>query len=241
MTTFSTGAALMDARLQGQARALGLQRSYFDLREFARAKRETIDLSVNAETGVLFVHVPKCAGTTIIRQRPLAHGHRSAEFFKWRDPALFERCFTFGFTRNPYDRLVSAFHYLRSDKTSVRDGEFGRQTVGHYADFQAFAADLKNNATRRRALGWVHFLPQSYYLCDRRGNVLVDYVGRTETFADNLDHINEKTGLDLQNVRERSVPRDDWRNFYTKETLRYAEEIYAEDFDLFGYDRISDL
>ena len=105
MTTFSTRAALMDARLQGAARGLGLQRSYFDLREYVRARRETIDLSVNDRTGVLFVHVPKCAGTTSIRQIPLAHGHRSAEFFLWRDPALFERCFTFGFVRNPYDRL----------------------------------------------------------------------------------------------------------------------------------------
>jgi len=51
MTTFSTGAAMMDARLQGQARALGLQRAYFDLREYTRARRERLDLSVNRATG----------------------------------------------------------------------------------------------------------------------------------------------------------------------------------------------
>lgn len=239
MTTFSTRAALLDARLQGQSRGLGLQRAYFDLREYARARREVIDLSVNAETGVLFVHVPKCAGTTIIRQKPVAHGHRSAEFFLWRDPDLFRRCFTFGFVRNPYDRLVSAFHYLRSDKTSLRDGEFGKYAVGRYRDFQEFAEDLKHGATRRRCLGWVHFLPQTYYLCDRKGQVLVDYVGRTETFADDLDTINARTGLGLENKRERYVPRDDWRNFYTPETLRLAEDIYASDFDTFGFDRLS--
>lgn len=237
MTTFSTGAALIDARLQGAARGLGLQRGYFDLREYVRAKRETIDLSVNRKAGVLFVHVPKCAGTSIIRQRPLAHGHRSAEFFLWRDPTLFENCFTFGFVRNPYDRLVSAFHYLRSNKTSVRDGEFGRRAVGGYADFRDFAASLRHGATRRRTLGWLHFLPQAYYLCDRKGKVLVDYVGRTETFADDLDRINETTGLGLQNNRDRAVPRDNWRSFYTAETARYVEDIYAEDFDIFGFER----
>ena len=237
MTTFSTGAALMDARLQGQARGLGLQRRYFDLREYARAKRETLDLSVNREAGVLFVHVPKCAGTTIILQRPLAHGHRSAEFFLWRDPELFRSVFTFGFVRNPYDRLVSAFHYLRSNKTSARDGEFGRRAVGHYKDFREFAADLKTGSARRRALGWVHFLPQTYYLCNAKGDLLVDFVGRTETFADDLDRLNEKTGLGLENNRDRYVPREDWRSFYTPETARYAQDIYAEDFETFGYDR----
>ncbi|WP_138470119.1 sulfotransferase family 2 domain-containing protein [Poseidonocella sp. HB161398] len=241
MTTFPTGAALMDARLQGQARGLGLQRAYFDLREYARARRERLDLAANRDAGVLFVHVPKCAGTTIIRQRPLAHGHRSAAFFKWRDPGLFDACFTFGFTRNPYDRLVSAFHYLRSQKTSVRDGEFGRRALGRYAGFRDFAEDLARGRTRRRVLGWVHFLPQSYYLCDARGNLLVDYAGRTETFAADLEQINARTGLGLQNARERAVPREDWRSFYTAQSARACEEIYAEDFEIFGYERLRDF
>lgn len=237
MTTFSTGAALMDARLQGQARMLGLQRAYFDAREFARARRERLDLSINRETGALFVHVPKCAGTSIIRQRPIAHGHRSAQFFRWRDPDLFAACYSFGFVRNPFDRLVSAFHYLRSDKTSVRDGEFGRRAVGGYAGFAEFLDALAAGHVRRRVLGWVHFLPQSYYLCDRRGRVLVSHVGRTETLADDIDRINAATGLGLVNARERVVPRADWRSYYTPATARRAAALYAEDFEIFGYDR----
>ena len=225
----------MDARLQDAARSFGMQRLYFDIREYARAKREAIDLSVNRETGVLFVHVPKCAGTTIIRQRPIAHGHRSAEFFAWRDPELFRRCFTFGFVRNPYDRLVSAFHYLRSDKTSVRDGEFERRAVGHYADFREFVADLAHAAARDKTLGWVHFLPQSYYLCDRHDKVLVKYVGRTETCADDLAVINSKTSLGLENIRARGVRRASWRELYTPATARLVEDIYAKDFEIVGY------
>lgn len=239
MTTFSTRVALWDARLQGTARAAGLQRSYFDAREFLRAKRETLDLSGIERAGVLFVHVPKCAGTTVIRQRPeIAHGHRSAQFFAWRDPALFERAFVFGSVRNPYDRLVSAFHYLRSDKTSKRDGEFGDNAVGHYKDFQAFLADLKSLRARSRTLGWVHFLPQSYYLCDGRGNVLVDYVARTETFAADLDHVNAVTKLGLENIRERSVSRAAWKEFYDASSARQVEDIYAEDFEIFGYPKL---
>ncbi len=237
MTTYSVRAALLDGRLQGAARGLGLQRAYFDLREYGRARSERLDLSETRAAGALFVHVPKCAGTSIIRQRPLAHGHRSAQFFAWHDPDLFARVFTFGFVRNPYDRLVSAFHYLRSSKTSARDGEFGRRAVGHYADFQDFAADLARGGARRRALGWVHFLPQSYYLCDRRGRVLVDHVGRTETFAEDLAAINARAGLGLANERHRAVARESWQSFYTPRTARLAQEIYAEDFEIFGYDR----
>jgi len=235
MTHFSTTAALLDGQLQGLSRSIGMQRRYFDAREYARARTERLDLSMTRDTGVLFVHVPKCAGTTIIRQKPLAYGHRSAQFFVWRDPALFAQSFTFGFVRNPFDRLVSAFHYLRSDKTSVRDGEFGRRAVGQYADFRDFVTDLRHGAVQRRTLGWVHFLPQTYYLCDRRGRVLVDMVGRTESFADDLERINARTGLDLRNTRERAVARDDWRAFYTPQTARHVATIYAADFETFGY------
>lgn len=237
MTTFSTGAALMDARLQGQARAIGLQRTYFDLREFARAKREMLDLTVNREEGALFIHVPKCAGTTIIRQKQLAHGHRSAEFFLWRDRAFFESVFKFSFVRNPYDRFVSAFHYLRSAKTSDRDGEFGRRNVGKYADFQDFAASMKSGFVQRRVLGWVHFIPQHYYICDSKDNILVNFIGRTENFSCDIQKINEKIGSCFENIRERAVPREDWRQLYTPETARYIREIYAKDFEIFGYER----
>lgn len=242
MTKFSTPAALMDARLQGFAGRIGLQRYYFDAREFARAKREQLDLSENRARNVLFVHVPKCAGTSIAQQVPIAHGHRSAQFFKWRDPELFEKAFKFGFVRNPYDRLVSAFHYLRSEKTSVRDGEFGKRTVGQYADFPDFLQAIKSSGARARIAGWVHFLPQTYYLCDRSNNILVDFVGRTETFNDDILKVNEKSGLDIQNLPgRRVVKRASYKEVYTNDTAKIAEDMFASDFEIFGFEKERDF
>ena len=235
MTTFSTRAALADARLQGACRLVGLQRSYFDAREYVRARRETLDLEENRRHKALFVHVPKCAGTTIFQQVPIAHGHRSASFFYWRDRALFESCFTFGIVRNPYDRLVSAFHYLRSDQTSVRDGDWGRKHLSMFEGFEDFMEALKRPLERARLLGWLHFLPQTYYLCDRSNRVLVDYYGRTETFADDIVTINERAGLAIENRQSRAVPRATYRKFYTEETARLVERIYADDFRVFDY------
>lgn len=239
MTTFSTPVALMDARLQGISGRIGLQRYYFDAREYMRAKTETLDLSENRARGALFVHVPKCAGTSIAQQVPITHGHRSAQFFKWRDPQLFDDVFTFGFVRNPYDRMVSAFHYLRSDKTSVRDGEFGKRTVARYQDFPDFLSAIASKARRAEIAGWVHFLPQAYYLCDRKNNILVDFVGRTETFNDDIATINEKTGLGIQNIRERVVKRASYKEVYTAQTARTVEAMFAVDFERFGFEKES--
>lgn len=240
MTTIPPLAVAADARLQQLARRAGLQRRYFDLREYARARLERRDLSENARAGAIFVHVPKCAGTTITRQVPIAHWHRSAQYYRWRDPALFESAFTFGFVRNPFDRLVSAFHYLRSDGASARDAAWARRNLGEFADFPAFAAGLERRAVRDRVLGWLHFLPQSYFLCDHADRVLVDFVGRTERFSEGLDEINARTGLGLENQRHRAVARAPAARLYDAAATRLVADLYAADFGIFGYDRTPD-
>lgn len=231
--------AFADLRTQRIARRLGLQRRYFDLREMARARSEKLDTALNRRTGALFIHVPKCAGTTIARQVPLSHGHRSASFLRWAEPDLFRRSFTFGFVRNPHDRFVSAYHYLRSDRTSARDGRFGQRYLAHYESFETFVRDLRKPAIRDAILSWMHFLPQTFYLSDRSGNVLVDYVGRLETFAEDLDFINARTGLTLKNEVARATDHADFRAHYTSETAEIVADIYSEDFATFGYDRAS--
>ncbi|MCB2127518.1 MAG: sulfotransferase family 2 domain-containing protein [Rhodobacteraceae bacterium] len=238
MTQFSGRITTLDSRLQGAARAVGLQRAYFDLREYARARLiDNVDLAENRKHRAIFVHVPKCAGTAIATQLPIAHGHRSAEFLRWKDPVLFDACFTFGFVRNPYDRFVSAFHYLRSDKTSARDAAWGRQFLGQYADFRDFAQAMLSPVRRGPVLGWLHFLPQTYFLCDRQNRVLVDFVGRQESFSEDLATVNERSGLALANQRARTVARDDYRSYYSAETAHLVERIYADDFALFGYSK----
>ncbi|SPH24273.1 hypothetical protein DEA8626_03323 [Defluviimonas aquaemixtae] len=236
MTEFASSLTTLDSRLQGIARAMGLQRAYFDMREFARARLiDRVDLTENRNHRAIFVHVPKCAGTAITTQLPIAHGHRSAEFLRWKDPALFDACFTFGFVRNPYDRFVSAFHYLRSDKTSRRDAAWGLQFLGRYKGFGDFAEAMLEPARRRPVLGWLHFLPQTYFLCDRKNRVIVDFVGRQERFAEDLEEVNRRAGFSLVNQRVRAVKRDDYRTFYTPDTARLIEEIYADDFEVFGF------
>ncbi len=89
------------------------------------------------ETGVIFIHVPKAAGSSIkteIYGKPQFGHRRIAEFYAY-DRARTAAFFKFAFVRNPWDRMLSAFTYLRQDKgNSGRD----RQIV---ADL--YAADLK--------------------------------------------------------------------------------------------------
>ena len=84
-------------------------------------------------------------------------------------------------------------------------------------------------------MAWLHFLPQTYYLCDRQDRVLVDFVGRTEQFATGLEQINARSGLGLENRHENRTERPAEQAFYTPQTARLVEDIFAADFATFGY------
>ena len=230
-------AAQADILLQRASKALRLHRAYFDTREYMRARAERIDLARNAELGLLFVHVPKGGGSSIEDQLGVHHGHRSALYFRTADPALFARAHTFSIVRNPYDRLVSAFHYLKSHTRSPRDQAWARATLGACPDFAAFAAALAEPGFRDRVLAWLHFQPQWYYLCDRRGRLLVDEVGRLEAldaFAAAFNAAGHPVRLET-GVRRRPSERDPWASYYDDATAATVAAMYARDFEIFGY------
>ena len=108
----------------------------------ARARIERLDFGRNRALGLLFVHVPKCGGSSVEAQLGIDHGHRSAVYFRAADPALFARAWKFSIVRNPYDRLVSAFHYLKNHTRSERDRAWAAEALGEAADFAGFVRRL---------------------------------------------------------------------------------------------------
>ena len=229
-------AARVDEFLQSVVRGVGLHRRYFDLRESLRAKFDRLPLEPYREQGLLFIHVPKCGGSSIERQIGRSHGHRSATYFRTADPELFGEVHKAALVRNPYDRLVSGFHYLKNHTQSQRDRAWAARTLTGIDDFGAFLAALEAPDFRNRVLHWLHFLPQWYYLCDGRGRLLVDEVGRLEAFDDFAVSIGRRLGLPVTGeVQVRKSNRGAYSAYYDPRSARLVREMYAEDFEIFAY------
>lgn len=227
--------ARLDVNLQSLSDQAGIRKEYYDFREAMRARLEKIDLTRNLAQNAIFIHIPKCGGTSVENQIEVFHGHRSAVYFRTCDRAFFDRAFTFTLVRNPYDRLVSGFHYLKHHTTAPLNHEWVERNIKRFADFQAFAEALEDPGFARRITGWKHFVPQWYFVCDRSGGVLVDHIGKIEAFDDFVAAVAARSTVRLRNEVHRASARKPWPEYYSDHARRIVAKVYAQDFRLFDY------
>jgi chondroitin 4-sulfotransferase 11 len=183
----------------------------------------------------LFIHIPKTAGRSLVKSLFNVNSveHANAEWYQRIDPDRFDRYFKFAIVRNPWDRLVSAWTYLREGgaKSSEDDTAWG-EFFHRFDNFEDFVCHwLTPENIRRKHL----FTPQSEFVTDRFGGMAMDFVGRYERLNEDFDVICEKLGMDVKLPHLNSSKRVGYREFYTDRSRDVVAEIYARDVELFQY------
>lgn len=187
--------------------------------------------------GLLFIHVPKAAGTSISRAlygRSL--GHFYASDIRAAMPGSFDRWFKFALVRNPWARLLSAYEFARAGRTASA-GVFRHEAYlrdPRFASFERFVmewlpqADLDSEDNI--------FREQWRYLCDLDGNLIVDHVGRVEEIDATVELISRRLGRKITVGRDNVLGSGEgYRERYTAEMARRVRDIYRLDIRLFGY------
>lgn len=189
----------------------------------------------------IFIHVPKAAGTSIKTALYSGHGgghRRIAEYYGY-DPARAAASFKFGFVRNPWSRLFSAYNFLMAGtRKSGRDRKFAAQYLAPMGSFDAFVSSLESPRYRRAVFCYDHFQPQRYWIClPGRAEHALDMLGRYETYAEDLARISEQIGMRLDpGIRARAAGQQmDYREAYTHKTREIVADVYAGDIATLGY------
>lgn len=159
-------------------------------------------------------------------------GHVSAE--------QYQDYFTFAIVRNPFSRLVSEFLHKKYDS---------KFSFKHFV-FEALPeADDFSDAYR-------HIIPQSDYVVDSNGQVIVDFIGRFESLGEDfvtvcnklqlndtkLPHVNSTSSF--RRMAERKLRhlfrvekriKKNYKEYYDNETIEQVARIYKSDIHMFNY------
>jgi hypothetical protein len=192
------------------------------------------------KAGILFIHIPRAAGTSInqaLYDRFMGHP-RASEIRRWGSAEL-NALPSFAITRNPWERLVSAYRFARRGGGVGGPFEAGVLEPDRYrgAEFEDFARFVTQwlPAQQGERLDWI-FQPQSLFVTGDSGQLLVDHVGRLDDLKPTLDFIDGAIGRRPRiAVGNRSGEATDFRQFYTPALVEAAARFYAEDVDRFGY------
>lgn len=191
-------------------------------------------------TGILFIHIPKAAGTSInqaVFGRFMGHA-RASDVERWGSAEV-KALPSFAVTRNPWDRLVSAYRFALRGRGvgGVQQAWVWRPEQYRVPEFESFDTFVKDwLAPRTIAKLDPIFQPQSLFTCDRDGALLLDHVGRLDNIEPTLDFIAATIGRRPEILEgNRSGERVDYRSFYTADLADIVASIYDEDVRRFRY------
>ncbi|MEM9910008.1 MAG: sulfotransferase family 2 domain-containing protein [Pseudomonadota bacterium] len=191
------------------------------------------------EKQVIFVHVPKAAGTslkTAIYGERRVGGHRSIAEFAAFDADRTKRFYKCCFVRNPWDRLFSTYSFLvQGRETNKRDRQFARTYLD--TDFENFVKRLQDANFRRSVIAYDHFRPQTHWICMPGSKThMMDFVGRFENIQADTQILFSNLGVpDNRLQRVRSSNHEDYRNVYSAATRNIVQDVYRQDVELLDY------
>lgn len=139
-------------------------------------------------------------------------------------PHVFDRYYRFSFIRNPWDKAVSQFIFMKR-RQDLRD------FIGMRRD--APFVDYLERISRHKHVQWEE---QTRFLMDGNGKLLVHFVGRFETLAADAEAVFNRLGLvGAALPHANASQREPYHAYYDTECRQRVEELYRSDIERFGY------
>jgi hypothetical protein len=197
------------------------------------------DLFEKIKNNVVFIHIPKSAGMSLVKALYGKNGsnHANALDFQYVNPEKFNSCFKFAVSRNPYYRLYSAYNYLSKGGKEEMDVVWRDLYLKKYSNFEDFVINGLETAIEKRA---EHFIPQYLFVTDENLQIICDYIGKFEELDKVIERLSkEGIVLSLEKLNSSTVESLDNKSLYTDEMIAKVNHLYKEDFDYFDYQRLT--
>jgi len=206
----------------------------------------------------IFIHIPKCGGTSVelallknegidlknyekddldflneeqkqkfrigYDYKGITTQHRKIDEYKSDNE---KKYFTFTFVRNPWERLVSEFFYIKKNK--------GCKCENFNMRYQSFKEFIINGGMQ---CAWnAHNSQQIDFVLNSNKGKLTNFVGRCEDMQYDFDYVCGKIGIPKIKLPHRNPTKHKhYTEYYDDETKKIVAEKYAKDIEYFGYE-----
>jgi chondroitin 4-sulfotransferase 11 len=213
------------------------QRTKFDAQQQMRAAPTAGGYTYKPfdDTRSIFVHIPKCAGVSVANALygNGAGGHATFDdYLRVFEPRAMLQYFKFTVVRNPWDRLVSAFHFLKGGGFKPADRVWADAELGAYDTFDDFVRRWVNDTNIWK---WYHFQPQYHYMIERRQKIALDFIGMVENIDEDFAYIANRVGVDCSLPQTNRSDHSQYTEYYCSTTKQIVADVYRRDISLLGY------
>ena len=213
--------------------------------------------AINHKKKFVWVWVPKCAGSFVFShpdfcgaEYAVAGGHEPyvdlISLLKYPR----EEYFKFAFSRDPYSRIVSAFHHFKKYHNFNVYENFEDFILNNFKGKDGSVSLLHSKAhestyLRHSPTGAYyndHFDLQTSFMVNEDGKIELDFVGKTENLPEDFHAACDKIRIDkIENKVLNSTPHDEHMKYFEGENgrdkLDTVNLLYEEDFINFNYEQ----
>lgn len=198
--------------------------------------REKYSLKGFDDNKCIFIHIPKAGGVSIAVNLfgNLGYGHKPIyKYLYIFDNKEFTEYFKFTFVRNPWDRLVSAYFFLKSGGFNNEDDQWFKDNLYTFDGFEDFVINWIN---KKNIYSWIHFIPQHEFIT-LNNKILTNKIYKIEEIEQSIDDINEKlnTKISITHENKSHNRQKDYKRYYNKRTMKIVSELYKKDIEMFNY------
>jgi hypothetical protein len=217
---------------------------------------------INHKHKFIFIHIPKCAGTsienslkTIATRKPFGYDRKVGGFLQhltcseilhhdFLTKQDFDKHYKFAFVRNPFSRCVSEYiwrikRYGNWINKPINVTELGKTKLVTKNDVRqiSFKDFVKREFPWQEKSFEQHMKPQIEFTHDADMNLMVDYVGRFENLQQDFNIVCDRIGISRQQLpHDNKTNHKHYTEYYDDETREIVAKKYTKDIEYFGYE-----
>jgi hypothetical protein len=195
-------------------------------------------MTINHEKKLIFIHIPKNAGTSIIKTMGVENLYmdKTIEEYKEHYQDYWNDYKKFTSIRDPIDRFISAYKFARMKESGwfSATGEESLEKHHHYdlcnsMDINEYTSYIYKNPKEFNR--WI--IPQTFHILNKDNEIEIDYYVRYENLLEDL----KKIGIDAIEKLNSSKIDDDNIIQLTRKSKNMLYEIYDIDYQNFSYNK----